>query len=317
MFVGLVTAWRLATVPTRRSPLCVKATTDGVVRPPSLFSMTVGSPPSSTAMHELVVPRSIPMVFAMWAPLCEYLSLLDADCSRSGTSAKARIRAHAGRRAWQVRRPWRSRFTWNSSSWPRRRDLEHRVVQLLERRALAEQPEPRPDARDVRVDGHVALAVGEQQHAGRGLAADAGQRGQLGAALLDARVREVVDARRIVELAQDRLDPERLDLRDAAGPDRQLDLGVRRVADLGPAAEALAQAEEGHVAVAVVGRLREDGEDQLVEALTVRRGVRAAVELTETVADAPDAGAAGRRHGAQTVSACREVRRPLPRSGEI
>ncbi len=65
VFVGLVTAWRLATVPTRRSPLAAKATTDGVVRPPSLFSMTVGSPPSSTAMHEFVVPRSIPMVFAM------------------------------------------------------------------------------------------------------------------------------------------------------------------------------------------------------------------------------------------------------------
>src|SRR5579884_963657 len=62
VFCGLVTAWRLATVPTRRSPPCVNATTDGVVRPPSAFSMTVGSPPSSTAMHELVVPRSIPMV---------------------------------------------------------------------------------------------------------------------------------------------------------------------------------------------------------------------------------------------------------------
>ena len=65
VFVGLVTACRLATVPTRRSPLWVKATTDGVVRPPSAFSMTVGSPPSRTAMHEFVVPRSIPMVFAM------------------------------------------------------------------------------------------------------------------------------------------------------------------------------------------------------------------------------------------------------------
>jgi hypothetical protein len=29
--------------------------------------MTVGSPPSSTAMHEFVVPRSIPMVFAIWS----------------------------------------------------------------------------------------------------------------------------------------------------------------------------------------------------------------------------------------------------------
>src|SRR4051812_41915987 len=66
VFSGLVTAWRLATVPTRRSPDCVNATTDGVVRPPSAFSITVGSPPSSTAMHEFVVPRSIPMVLPMW-----------------------------------------------------------------------------------------------------------------------------------------------------------------------------------------------------------------------------------------------------------
>src|SRR5437762_26527 len=65
VFCGLVTAWRLATVPTRRSPPCVNATTDGVVRPPSAFSTTVGSPPSSTAMHEFVVPRSIPIVLPM------------------------------------------------------------------------------------------------------------------------------------------------------------------------------------------------------------------------------------------------------------
>ena len=64
VFSGFITAWRLATVPTRRSPLSVKATTDGVVRPPSAFSRTVGSPPSITATHELVVPRSIPIVFA-------------------------------------------------------------------------------------------------------------------------------------------------------------------------------------------------------------------------------------------------------------
>src|ERR1700689_3254243 len=65
VFCGLVTAWRLATVPTKRSPEAVKATTEGVVRPPSEFSITVGSPPSSTAMHEFVVPRSIPMVLAI------------------------------------------------------------------------------------------------------------------------------------------------------------------------------------------------------------------------------------------------------------
>jgi hypothetical protein len=39
-----------------------KATTDGVVRAPSEFSSTVDSPPSMTAMQELVVPRSIPRI---------------------------------------------------------------------------------------------------------------------------------------------------------------------------------------------------------------------------------------------------------------
>src|SRR5215211_3087648 len=68
VFSGLVTAWRLATVPTRRSPLPVKATTEGVVRAPSAFSTTVGSPPSSTAMHELVVPRSMPIVLPIQVP---------------------------------------------------------------------------------------------------------------------------------------------------------------------------------------------------------------------------------------------------------
>src|SRR5919204_6752748 len=54
-------AWRFASCPTRRSPLLVNATTDGVIRPPSAFGMIVGSPPSITATAELVVPRSIPI----------------------------------------------------------------------------------------------------------------------------------------------------------------------------------------------------------------------------------------------------------------
>src|SRR3954470_5223177 len=67
--LGLVTAWRLATWPTRRSPSLVKATTEGVVRPPSALGMTTGSPPSMTAPTELVVPRSIPMILeAMSTP---------------------------------------------------------------------------------------------------------------------------------------------------------------------------------------------------------------------------------------------------------
>ena len=43
----------------------VKATIDGVVRMPSAFSMTLGVLPSMTATHELVVPRSIPITFAI------------------------------------------------------------------------------------------------------------------------------------------------------------------------------------------------------------------------------------------------------------
>src|ERR1700694_450942 len=64
VFCGLVTACRLATVPTSRSPSLVNATTEGVVRPPSALGMTTGSPPSITATTELVVPRSIPITLS-------------------------------------------------------------------------------------------------------------------------------------------------------------------------------------------------------------------------------------------------------------
>src|SRR3989442_3033132 len=66
VFSGLVIACRLATCPTSRSPVRgLTATTDGVRRPPSAFSSTVGSPASMTATTLLVVPRSIPRTFAM------------------------------------------------------------------------------------------------------------------------------------------------------------------------------------------------------------------------------------------------------------
>src|SRR5687768_17481640 len=60
VFSGLVTDWRFATWPTRRSSF-EKPTTDGVVRAPSWLTTTAGSPASITATTELVVPRSIPM----------------------------------------------------------------------------------------------------------------------------------------------------------------------------------------------------------------------------------------------------------------
>ncbi len=65
---GLVTPWRLAGWPTRRSPSSVNATIDGVVRAPSLFSITLGVAPSITATQELVVPRSMPMTLAISIP---------------------------------------------------------------------------------------------------------------------------------------------------------------------------------------------------------------------------------------------------------
>ena len=65
---GLVTAWRLAGWPTSRSPSSVNATIEGVVRAPSEFSMTLGVEPSMTATHELVVPRSMPITFAIVSP---------------------------------------------------------------------------------------------------------------------------------------------------------------------------------------------------------------------------------------------------------
>jgi hypothetical protein len=65
VFSGLVTAWRLAGWPTSDSPSAVKATIEGVVRAPSAFSITLGFLPSMTATQEFVVPRSIPITFAI------------------------------------------------------------------------------------------------------------------------------------------------------------------------------------------------------------------------------------------------------------
>jgi hypothetical protein len=65
VFFEFVTACRLAASPTSRSPVLEKATTDGVTRRPSEFSSTTGSPPSMTAMQEFVVPKSMPITFAI------------------------------------------------------------------------------------------------------------------------------------------------------------------------------------------------------------------------------------------------------------
>jgi hypothetical protein len=92
---GFVIACRRATWPTSRSPSFVNATTDGVVRPPSAFGITTGSPPSITATTEFVVPRSMPMTFAMLSPFPVF-----ARAVRPGapSSRNATISAHVTRR---------------------------------------------------------------------------------------------------------------------------------------------------------------------------------------------------------------------------
>ncbi len=62
VFFGFVTCWCFAGCPTRRSPLSVNPTTEGVIRLPVLLIRTFACPPSMTATQELVVPRSMPMI---------------------------------------------------------------------------------------------------------------------------------------------------------------------------------------------------------------------------------------------------------------
>jgi hypothetical protein len=57
----------------------VYATTEGVVREPSEFSMTFGLPPSMIATQLFVVPRSIPMILAMAGVTSDALNALSAS----------------------------------------------------------------------------------------------------------------------------------------------------------------------------------------------------------------------------------------------
>src|SRR3954447_22492453 len=95
-----------------------------------------------------------------------------------------------------------------------RGELEHRVVELLEGRALAEEAQTRPHPGHVRVDRDVAHPVREEQDARGGLAADAGEGYELLSGRGDAQSRQVLVERGDVDVAQDRLDPRGLDLAD-------------------------------------------------------------------------------------------------------
>src|SRR6187402_2582582 len=105
VFRGFVTCWRRAGAPTSRWPSFVNATTDGVVRPPSAFGITVGSPPSSTAMQLFVVPRSIPIVFAMLlSPFVASSQIRKSKCENSRYENRPRERGEIGRATeWSAR----------------------------------------------------------------------------------------------------------------------------------------------------------------------------------------------------------------------
>ena len=66
-------------------------------------------------------------------------------------------------------------------------------MKLLEGGAGGEQVQTGGDARDVRVDGHVAPAEREQQDARGGLSTDAGKCKETIAGLLDRDLREAVE----------------------------------------------------------------------------------------------------------------------------
>src|ERR1700733_2541804 len=63
-------------MPTKRLPSFVYATIEGVVLAPSLLGITFGWPPSMKATTELVVPKSIPIIFAIFHPFgCVFVLL--------------------------------------------------------------------------------------------------------------------------------------------------------------------------------------------------------------------------------------------------
>src|ERR1700737_1308463 len=102
VFSGFTAACLRARGPTSLSPVLVNAATEGVVREPSAFGITTGSPPSMTAITELVVPRSIPTVFGiclLFLPRCKGRVF---DCSTLDLVPHAQ-----GFKTTRVSGPWR------------------------------------------------------------------------------------------------------------------------------------------------------------------------------------------------------------------
>ncbi len=101
VFWGLLTCWCRAGCPTSRSPLSVKATTEGVIRFPVELMSTFGWAPSVTATTEFVVPRSMPMIFDMVSTF-----LMESGELR-GAAALAAALEEVGQGGCQKRPRWR------------------------------------------------------------------------------------------------------------------------------------------------------------------------------------------------------------------
>ena len=230
-----------------------------------------------------------------------------ASGDRPGHMRRSAHVSQAGRRAWHVRRPWRRRLTWSSSSAPGGVSRSIASCSSSKPAPSRKRPSRQPTRETCVSTGMSCMPKANSRTHAAVLRPTPGQRAQVVAGLVDAGVRQPVE-RELAALGdrlQDRLDADRLHLRDAAGADRLLDLLDRRVAHRLPGLEALAQAQVGDVAVAVVRRLRQDGADQLGDRMAVRGHARDAVELGEPGPDATHAGGwdARRRQGRQDTAA--------------
>ena len=242
--------------------------------------------------------------------------------------------AHAGRRAWQVRRPWRSRLTCSSSSSPGGVSASISSCSSSNGAPSRSSASRAADARDVRVDRDVVQAVGEQQHARGRLAPDARQRDEVVARLGERHARQPVQreldrpgpaGRRVIAR---RIAWMRADLTFEMPPGRiaSSTSATRRVADRSQVGKRLAQPQVGDVAVAVVGRLREHGQDRARRSgaragpSAARRRPRAGGRGCGARAPAPGAlqarrvgGGAWRGRHAEHRTGCLPVRVFLPR----